>query len=64
MRGKELIQRHQLPADEKYEENLIKLRQPLGKLRKARVSPIDRGWTGGHAEGRKVGPPDPIGEGW
>lgn len=35
----------------------------MAKLVRQKVAPIDRGWSGGHPGGRKIGPPDPIGEG-
>lgn len=63
IRGRELVQRQKLPPDEHYQESLIKLRQPLFKAKRAKVSPLDRGWSGGNAGGRKVGPPDPVGDG-
>ncbi|KAK7598367.1 hypothetical protein V9T40_006602 [Parthenolecanium corni] len=62
IRGRELVQRQKLPPDEHYQESLIKLRQPLFKAKRAKVSPLDRGWSGGNAGGRKVGPPDPVGD--
>ncbi|XKL68608.1 hypothetical protein PGB90_006377 [Kerria lacca] len=62
LRGRELVQQQTLPPDENYEENLIKARKPMAKLVRQKVAPIDRGWSGGHPGGRKIGPPDPIGE--
>jgi small subunit ribosomal protein S5 len=62
IRGKEIIQRQKLPKDEKYQESLLKMRERVFKMKKQKISPIDRGWTGGHPEGRKIGPPDPVGE--
>lgn len=34
----------------------------MKKAKRERVSPLDRGWTGGHPGGRKIGPPDPVGD--
>lgn len=56
------MQRQKLPKDEKYLENLLKMRERVFKLKKHTISPIDRGWTGGHPEGRRIGPPDPVGD--
>ncbi|KYN31252.1 28S ribosomal protein S5, mitochondrial [Trachymyrmex septentrionalis] len=62
-RGKELVQQQKLPVDPKREENLAKLRQirSMGPKR-MKLSPLERGWTSAQIGGRKVGPPDPIGE--
>lgn len=62
-RGREIVQREQLPPDEKYEENLTKIRDSIWKAKKFKMAAIDRGYSGGHAAGRRIGPPDPIGEG-
>lgn len=62
-RGRELMTQQKLPPDENYQENLNKLRQPIAKARRKKIAPIDRGWSGGHAAGRKIGPPDPVGDG-
>lgn len=62
IRGRELVQRQKLPSDENYQENLNKLRKTTVKAKRLRVAPIDRGWSGGSARGRKAGPPDPVGD--
>lgn len=62
IRGRELIHRTHLPPDENYQKNLDKLRKLSSRFRKPKTAPIDRGWSGGSARGRKIGPPDPIGE--
>lgn len=63
VRGREIVQREQLPPDEKYEENLTKMRDNVWKAKKHKIAAIDRGYSGGHAAGRRIGPPDPVGEG-
>lgn len=62
IRGRELVQRQQLPEDKSIQENLHKLRDSVRRGRRQPVSPLDRGWSGGHPGGRKVGPPDPVEE--
>jgi len=63
-RGKELIQQQKLPVDPEREEKLVKLRQTQIKRRRTKLSPLERGWTGAHMGGRRIGPPDSIGEGY
>ncbi|KAK9873570.1 hypothetical protein WA026_023128, partial [Henosepilachna vigintioctopunctata] len=60
IRGREIIQQQQLPEDPEREQKLVKLRDQMGKFRYAKVSPMDRGWTGGKMPGRSIGPPDPV----
>lgn len=63
IRGKELIERQQLPEDPDREKKLIELRDKMGTFKYPRLSPIERGWSGSKMPGRSIGPPDPIGEG-
>ncbi|KAG5346930.1 RT05 protein, partial [Acromyrmex charruanus] len=60
-RGKELLQQQKLPVDPESREKFAKLQRPMA-LKKIKLSPLERGWTSAHIGGRKVGPPDPIGE--
>lgn len=62
MRGRELLKQQQLPEDPEYEARLIKMRDEMGTFRRLKLSPIERGWTGGRLPGRSIGPPDAIGE--
>lgn len=64
-RGRELLQQQKLPVDPEREEKLAKLRQnhQTGP-RRMKLSPLERGWTSVQMGGRKIGPPDPIGEGY
>jgi len=62
IRGKELVQRQQLPEDPNREEKLIKIRSEMGVFRPLKLSPIERGWSGAKMGGRMIGPPDPVGE--
>lgn len=63
IKGRELIKQEQLPPDPSYQDNLIKLRDQMGRPRRMRLAPIERGFSGNRLPGRKIGPPDPIGEG-
>ncbi|KRT83409.1 ribosomal protein, partial [Oryctes borbonicus] len=51
-----------LPEDPEREKKLIQLRDTMGTFKHAKLSPIERGWTGAKMPGRSIGPPDPIGE--
>lgn len=63
IRGKELVEQQQLPEDPDREKKLIELRDKMGVFKHPKISPIDRGWSGGKMPGRSIGAPDPIGEG-
>lgn len=63
LRGKELVEQQRLPDDPEREKRLIELRNKMGTFRYARLSPIERGWSGTKLPGRSIGPPDPVGEG-
>ncbi|KAL6431004.1 hypothetical protein ACFW04_007039 [Cataglyphis niger] len=61
-RGRELIQQQKLPIDPEKEEKLAKFRQSQTGSKRVKLSPLERGWTSAGMGGRKIGPPDPIGE--
>ncbi|XP_011686328.1 PREDICTED: 28S ribosomal protein S5, mitochondrial-like [Wasmannia auropunctata] len=62
-RGRELMQQQKLPLDPEREEKLAKLRQNYQTgPKRTKLSPLERGWTSVQMGGRKIGPPDPIGE--
>ncbi|XP_011706470.1 PREDICTED: 28S ribosomal protein S5, mitochondrial-like, partial [Wasmannia auropunctata] len=64
-RGRELMQQQKLPLDPEREEKLAKLRQNYQTgPKRTKLSPLERGWTSVQMGGRKIGPPDPIGEGY
>lgn len=63
IRGRELVQQQQLPPDPEREQRLIQLRDKMGTHKFAKLSPIERGWSGAKLPGRSIGPPDPVGEG-
>ncbi|XP_063846777.1 small ribosomal subunit protein uS5m-like [Scylla paramamosain] len=62
LRGRELIQQHQLPKDEEREAKLIKIRDSQGKFRMLKLDPLERGWSGTKMPGRSIGAPNAIGE--
>ncbi|XP_019873591.1 28S ribosomal protein S5, mitochondrial [Aethina tumida] len=62
IRGKELVTQHQLPEDPEREKKLNEIRNKMGTFKFAKLSPIERGWSGSKMPGRSIGPPDPIGE--
>jgi small subunit ribosomal protein S5 len=62
IRGRELIQRKDLPPDPEREAKLVKLRDQMVGRRFAKLTPLERGWSGNKMPGRSIGPPDPIRE--
>ncbi|CAH1110814.1 unnamed protein product [Psylliodes chrysocephalus] len=62
IRGKELVEQHQLPEDPEREKKLVQLRDQMGIVKRQKLSPIERGWSGSKMPGRSIGGPDPIGE--
>lgn len=62
-RGKEIVERRQLPPDPNREADLIQLRDAMDKFKPIKLSPMERGWTGGKMPGRSIGKPDPVGDG-
>ncbi|XP_014288372.1 small ribosomal subunit protein uS5m [Halyomorpha halys] len=62
IRGREIIQQMQLPEDPEREAKILKMRNEMGQFKRIKLLPIDRGWSGNKLPGRRVGPPDPIGE--
>lgn len=61
--GKQLVKQQKLPPDPEREEKLAKLREMQSGSKRIKLSPLERGWTSARMGGRKLGPPDPIGEG-
>ncbi|KAL1512648.1 hypothetical protein ABEB36_002207 [Hypothenemus hampei] len=62
IRGKELVEQVQLPEDPEREKRLTELRNSMGFHKFAKLSPLERGWSGTKMPGRSLGRPDPIGE--
>ncbi|XP_022236871.1 28S ribosomal protein S5, mitochondrial-like isoform X2 [Limulus polyphemus] len=63
LRGREVVERRELPPDKDREEKLLKMRDEMGAFKPLRLSPLERGWSGTKMPGRSIGIPDPIGEG-
>lgn len=62
IRGRELVQQQKLPEDPERAQKLAKLRDEHLSHRSIKLSPLERGWSGARLPGRRVGPPDPVGE--
>jgi len=62
IRGKELVKREKLPKDEERMNEILKLRDNMGRFRPLRLDPLERGWSGNRMPGRSIGEPDAIGE--
>lgn len=62
IRGRELVQRNQLPADPDREAKIIKMRDAMASKKFQKISTLDRGWSGNKMPGRSIGAPDQIGE--
>ncbi|UYV70754.1 MRPS5 [Cordylochernes scorpioides] len=60
IRDKQLVKRVELPPDEERQDKLNAIRDAHKSYRALRVSPLERGWTGGKMGGRRVGPPEPY----
>ncbi|XP_066598037.1 small ribosomal subunit protein uS5m [Prorops nasuta] len=63
IRGKELTTLQKLPEDKNREERILKYRESVKPRRRAKLGPLERGWSGGKIGGTKIGPPDPTPEG-
>lgn len=62
IQGREVLRQQALPPDETREKRLIELRDKLATRKIFKLNPLDRGWCGSKLPGRRLGPPDPIGE--
>ncbi|XP_053986511.1 28S ribosomal protein S5, mitochondrial [Hylaeus volcanicus] len=62
LQGNQLNNPYRVPKDPNSEEESQKPRVQLSLHKRNKVSPLDRGWSGGIIGGRKLGPPDPIDE--
>ncbi|XP_008554102.1 28S ribosomal protein S5, mitochondrial [Microplitis demolitor] len=62
VRGRELVQQQQLPENPEREKQIFKLRDSMQRKRKVKLHPLERGWSGRKPGGRRMGPPDPIGD--
>ena len=48
--------------NQEFDQKLQQVRKEMSAFRKIREAPLDRGWTGRKAPGRKAGPPDDYNE--
>ncbi|KAH9375029.1 hypothetical protein HPB48_020268 [Haemaphysalis longicornis] len=62
VRGREVVERVQLPPDKEREERLIQLRNAMHSFAPPKLTPLERGWSGTRMPGRSIGPPDPVGD--
>ncbi|XP_003744864.1 28S ribosomal protein S5, mitochondrial [Galendromus occidentalis] len=62
IRGQEIIRQQKLEPDPEREKRLTALRNKHVGVRRTKIAPLDRGWSGGKAGGRYIGPPDPVGD--
>ncbi|KAB7498447.1 28S ribosomal protein S5, mitochondrial [Armadillidium nasatum] len=61
--GNALSRIEERPKDETRTKKLEEIRNSMGKYRRARLSPLERGWTSCNWAGRNVGPPISQNEG-
>uniref|UniRef100_A0A224Z8Y5 Small ribosomal subunit protein uS5m n=1 Tax=Rhipicephalus zambeziensis TaxID=60191 RepID=A0A224Z8Y5_9ACAR len=62
VRGREVVERVELPPDKEREERLIQLRNAMHSFSPPKLTPLERGWSGHRMPGRSIGPPDPVGD--
>nr|XP_050037086.2 28S ribosomal protein S5, mitochondrial-like [Dermacentor andersoni] len=62
VRGREVVERVQLPPDKEREQRLIELRNAMHSFSPPKLTPLERGWSGHRMPGRSIGPPDPVGD--
>lgn len=62
-RGRELLQQQKLPVDPEREQKIAQIRESQTGKKRIKLSPLERGWTSAGMGGRKIGPPDAIGDG-
>lgn len=51
-----------LPPDEERNKKLAELRDSMVRVKREKLTPLERGWAGRRLPGRKFGPPDPVGK--
>ena len=54
------LQINQLPPNPNYQNELVKIRQKMGRFSRKGEAPLIRGWTGSWPPGKSAGPPDPV----
>ena len=62
MQGRDVVKRRQLPPNPEYQEQLVKIRDELSKVKYPKLAPLERGWSGNRFPGQSIGPPEPFGD--
>jgi small subunit ribosomal protein S5 len=62
LKGREVMQRKQLPPDPERAQEIVRLRDQMSRIRYTANPPLLRGWSGSRFPGQSVGPPDPVGD--
>jgi len=62
IKGRDLVERQKLPENPERMNKLIELRELQDTKKRRKLSPLERGWTGGSPKGQHFGPPDPVGD--
>ncbi|KAF7991950.1 hypothetical protein HCN44_010751 [Aphidius gifuensis] len=62
IRGREMLKLAKLPDDPEHFKKIYELRDSMTKRKRMKLTPLERGWSGGKPAGRSIGPPDPVGE--
>lgn len=60
-RGNEVVRQQLLEPNHDRQRRLLELRDNMQQLRRRAIHPLERGWSGPKLGGRKLGPPDPVG---
>ena len=58
--GRQSLSIKSLGPDDKFDENILTARSRMRRFSKAKVHPLERGWSGTKMGGRWIGPPDPV----
>lgn len=62
IRGREVVERRKLPQDKNYLLNILRVRNQMDTFSRKEIHPLERGWSGQSSRGKKIGPPDPMGD--
>ena len=62
MKGKDVVKIQKLAPNPQYQEQLVKLRDDLSRVKYPKLAPLERGWTGNRFPGQSIGPPEPFGD--
>lgn len=62
IRGREVVQQRKLPQDKNYLINLLRVRNEMDTFSRQEIHRLERGWHGNSMRGKKIGPPDAMGD--